>query len=231
MTAGWALVPTLVQLRREFDAVFTDRDHSSDGTIGDAAHQAEVSDHNDDEVGNVPIHDADHVHEVHALDVDSDLHHEDVTMWDVVRYIVSAGCPGRVNLRYVIFSKTIWSASAGWAPQPYHGASPHIEHAHFSASYTSSKEASTRPYGLASLIPKEPIVADAILAAGEPTLSRIYAAVNKPETLVLYAQGGIPVGKTGIAGSLSTTQRDVSALKAQADRIEAMLTKLTADPA
>ena len=56
--ADWILVACLGQLRNEFDRVAPGRDHASDGSIGDAAHQREVSDHNPDETGSVPIHDA-----------------------------------------------------------------------------------------------------------------------------------------------------------------------------
>ena len=71
--ASWILVPCLVKLRSEFNAIAPDRDKSSDGSIGDAAHQDSQSDHNPDETGNVPIRDAYKVNEVHAIDVDVDL--------------------------------------------------------------------------------------------------------------------------------------------------------------
>jgi hypothetical protein len=63
--------PLLEALFAEFDKIAPSRDHASDGSIGDTAHQQEVSDHNPDETGSVPIHDADHLNEVHAIDVDN----------------------------------------------------------------------------------------------------------------------------------------------------------------
>jgi hypothetical protein len=52
------------------------------------------------------------------------------------------------RLRYIIYNRRIWSASSGWVQKRYTGASAHTEHAHFSASYTSSLEASTASWHL-----------------------------------------------------------------------------------
>src|SRR3954471_25026476 len=86
--ASWVLIPSLVTLRKEFDTIAPDRDKSSDGSIGDTAHQENTSDHNADEVGKVPIHDADSKNEVHAIDVDKDLKLDGVTMEDCVQHIL-----------------------------------------------------------------------------------------------------------------------------------------------
>ena len=51
-----------VTLRNQINEAFPGRDKASDGWIGDAAHQARVSDHNPDRRGIV-----------HAIDVDEDL--------------------------------------------------------------------------------------------------------------------------------------------------------------
>jgi hypothetical protein len=142
--ASWVLVPCLIRLRSEFDQMAPQRDRASDGAVGDAAHQAEVSDHNPDETGSVPIHDADKLNEVHAIDVDSDLLESDLTMEKVVQFLLGRCRSGaETRLRYIIYRRRIWSASSGWAEKAYTGASPHTEHAHFSVSYASSGEAST----------------------------------------------------------------------------------------
>lgn len=143
------LVPCLVRLRSEFNTIAPSRDHASDGWIGNLAHQLEVSDHNDDETGNVPIHDADHVHEVHAIDVDTDLRESDLTMEKVVQFLLGRCRSGAERrLRYIIYNRRIWSASSGWVQKAYTGASAHIEHAHFSCSYDTDKEASTASWHL-----------------------------------------------------------------------------------
>lgn len=147
--ADWVLIPSLKRLFAEFNAIAPNRDKSSDGSIGDTAHQHEVSDHNPDETGSVPIHDADHVNEVHAIDVDNNLNESDLTMEKVVQFLLKRVRSGaEKRLRYIIYNRRIWEASSGWVQKPYRGASPHTEHAHFSASYNSTLEASTASWHL-----------------------------------------------------------------------------------
>lgn len=147
--ASWILVPCLTSLRGEFDELAPQRDRRSDGTIGDAAHQQTSSDHNPDETGKTPYEDADHINEVHAIDIDSDLNEPGITMQqccDVIRLRHKAGVDDR--LRYIIFNRRIASVSGGWVWEPYSGVSPHTEHAHFSCKYTTAQESDTRPWGL-----------------------------------------------------------------------------------
>jgi hypothetical protein len=136
------LIPAAVSLRNAFNSVAPNRDKASDGWIGDTAHQQEESDHNSDETGNVPIHDADKINEVHAIDVDNNLNESDLTMEKVVQYQINRCRSGAERrLRYVIYSRRIWSASTNWIQKTYTGASPHTEHAHFSFSYDTALEA------------------------------------------------------------------------------------------
>jgi hypothetical protein len=151
---AWILVPCLVQLRGEFNAVAPTRDKASDGSVGDAAHADTSSDHNPDETGHVPIIDADTVNEVHAIDVDATgPWPSGWTMERFVQYLLAECRAGREKrLRYVIYRSRIWSGSSGWVQKPYDGLNPHYEHAHFSASYDTAREADTSPYGLKGLI-------------------------------------------------------------------------------
>jgi hypothetical protein len=147
--AGWELVPCGVQLRTEVNRLAPNRDRTTDGTIGDAAHQKHVSDHNDDEVGRVPIRDADSKHEVHAWDADKDLRELGLTMMMIVLFIVDRCRRGlEKRLRYIIFDRWIWEASNGWRRRAYSGDSPHTEHAHFSFSYETKLEADTSSWHL-----------------------------------------------------------------------------------
>lgn len=149
MAADWALIPCLKQLFEEFNEVAPDRDHASDGARGDAAHAKSVSDHNPDETGSVPIHDADKVNEVHAIDVDVNLRESDLTMEKVVQFLLRRCRAGtEKRLRYIIYNRRIWSASSGWVQKPYSGSSSHTEHAHFSGPYDSKLEASTASWHL-----------------------------------------------------------------------------------
>ena len=147
--ANWILIAAGKALFAEFDRIAPSRDHASDGSVGDLAHQEEVSDHNPDETGSVPIHDADHINEVHAIDVDNNLRESDLTMEKVVQFLLGRCRSGaEKRLRYIIYNRRIWSASSGWVQKTYTGASAHTEHAHFSFSYITSLEASTASYHL-----------------------------------------------------------------------------------
>jgi len=145
----WILVPCLVKLRSEFNIIAPNRLKDSDGSVGDDAHQDSQSDHNPDETGNVPIRDADRVNEVHAIDVDKDLNVPGLSMEEVVQFLLARCRAGTENrLRYIIFNRRIWSAGNGWRQDPYTGKNAHTEHAHFSASYTSGREADIRSWHL-----------------------------------------------------------------------------------
>jgi hypothetical protein len=147
------LIPCLVQLRAEFNAIAPARAKGADGWIGDAAHQDRVSDHNPDETGAVPIHDADHIDEVHAIDITTDLNESDLTMEKCVQFLLgrcrrdSSDPRNEARLRYIIFNRRIWEAP-GWGQQTYTGSDPHTGHAHFSAEYITSLEADTASWHL-----------------------------------------------------------------------------------
>jgi hypothetical protein len=148
--ASWILVPCLVSLREEFNRLAPSRDKASDGSIGDAAHAASSSDHNPDETGATPYEDSDSINEVHAIDVDDDLNLPGWSMTRCVEIIAGrhrAGADDR--LQNIIWDRHIISRSWGWDSwHAYTGASPHTEHAHFSARYTTAQESDTRPWGL-----------------------------------------------------------------------------------
>ena len=189
-------IPCLKQLFAEFDRIAPSRDHASDGSIGNAAHEAEVSDHNDDETGSVPIHDADHIHEVHAIDVDNNLNESDLTMEKCVQFLLGRCRSGaEKRLRYMIYNRRIWSASSGWVQKTYTGASAHTEHAHFSGSYESKLEASIASWRLED-IPVALTAADKTWIANtiKTEVQSIVTATNqgtppKPESKVGHAAG------------------------------------------
>lgn len=151
--AEWILVPSLVALRNEFNRIAPMRDKATDGSVGDAAHAGTSSDHNPDETGHVPIEDSDSLNEVHAIDVDKDLRSGDLTMEKVVQFLLGRCRSGQERrLRYIIFNRRIWSASSGWVQKAYTGSNPHTEHAHFSASYETSRETDTSSWHLEDLM-------------------------------------------------------------------------------
>lgn len=147
--ASWTLVPCLVTLRGEFNALAPGRDRASDGSIGDQAHAQSSSDHNPDETGATPYEDADSTNEVHAIDVDKDLRKTGWTMARAVGIIVLRHRNGQDDrLQNVIYNRVIYSRSWGWTARTYTGSNAHTEHAHFSARYTTAEERDTRPWGL-----------------------------------------------------------------------------------
>jgi hypothetical protein len=151
---SWVLVPCLVRLRAEFNTIAPDRDHASDGTIGDAAHSSS-SDHTPDEISDaLRGKDSDSVNEVHALDVDADLRVPGFSMEKAVQFLLArcrAGAERRI--RYIIFNRRIWSESNDWRQEAYTGPNPHDKHAHFSSSYVAAREASTASYHLSEALP------------------------------------------------------------------------------
>lgn len=90
------------------------------GWIGDSAHMAGCSDHNEDGCGIV-----------HAIDPMTPAGTE------AAKAIVNA-MVGRPDMEYVIHDRTIWSASHGWQPRAYTGSDPHTNHVHGSGKHGSA---------------------------------------------------------------------------------------------
>jgi hypothetical protein len=153
-------LPVSTSLRDEFDVAFPNRERTSDGTIGDAAHQKEVSDHNPDDTPGVRVggSDSDHVAEVHARDVTSALNAPGWTMarvTDIIRARHKSGADAR--LLYIICDRRIASVTSGWDWVAYSGSDPHQVHAHFSFRYGSGNgpanpENDTRPWGIVAAV-------------------------------------------------------------------------------
>lgn len=139
---AWTLTRGLQNLRAQVDARWPDRDKTSDGTIGDAAHQASTSSHNpDDTAGSTPEWDGDpdSTAEVRAWDMDVDLREPGATAQQVVDHLRSL--PGLASvIRYMIYNRTMYHSRDGFAPTPYSGASAHLEHIHFTGAFTQAAD-------------------------------------------------------------------------------------------
>lgn len=119
---GWYLAPSLIALRAETNKRWPNRDHRSDGSIGDASHSARISDHNPDwDDGGV----------VRATDTDID-------GIDVGLFLRST--IGDQRVQYVIHNRRIYSRTWGFTSRVYIGSNPHTAHIHVSLRHTDAAE-------------------------------------------------------------------------------------------
>jgi hypothetical protein len=148
---SWTLVPCLVALRDEFNAVAPARDKASDGSIGDEAHADRESDHNPDESGATHDEDSDSKNEVHAIDVDaSGPWPATMSMQAACDLLVKNHREGRDDrLQTIIYNSRIATNDNGWKWANYSGSNSHTAHAHFSSEYTTGEESDTSPWGIA----------------------------------------------------------------------------------
>lgn len=139
--ATWVVVPNLDNLRDQLNEIAPDRDKSSDGSIGNQAHQDSRSSHNDDLHGNPEYRDGDKVPEVRARDFDKDLRRPGLTMAMVIRHLVEGARIGRFWwLRYLIYDGIIYHKSNGFQARTYTGQNKHREHAHVNSDFTQAAD-------------------------------------------------------------------------------------------
>lgn len=112
---AWRLVKSLQVLRKQIDAAYPKRSKHSDGTIGDEAHQARVSDHNPERDGTVDAIDLTHSPE-------SGFHAG--ILAETLRRTRDP------RLKYVIWNRQIFSATV--KPWVWRPASGHTQHIHIS---------------------------------------------------------------------------------------------------
>ena len=110
------------QLRLRIDDSYPDRDRTSDGWIGNRAHQNSFSDHNPDAKGIV-----------RAIDIDRDLagKKKPDLMPDLADQIRHAAKSDK-RIAYIIFAGKIASPRMGWRWRKYRGINPHDHHCHIS---------------------------------------------------------------------------------------------------
>lgn len=125
--------PSLRRLRDALNRRWGGRDTSSDGWIGDSAHQGTTSDHNPDHRGIV-----------HARDTDKDGIH--MPTW-------VASCILHPSTSYAIFNRRIYSRVRAFIPVSYGGTNPHTGHGHESILHTWAAENSTAKWEMIETTP------------------------------------------------------------------------------
>lgn len=121
----------LTTFRNEVNRKFPNRDKTSDGWIGDAAHQATTSDHNPDSDGSVD-----------AWDMDVDLFSFSNDAAEIER--LKNAFQRHESSRYWIHNRRIASRSDGWIRRYYDGPNPHDKHVHWNT--RTEFENSTKPF-------------------------------------------------------------------------------------
>lgn len=204
--SAWVVVPCLLALRDEFNSLNANRDKGADGTIGDANHTSS-SDHTPDEDSDkLRNKDADHVNEVHGLDIDSTGPWPAGRTFHQIVMDVIAGEKAKwldpndmCRLHYVIHDRKIYETENNFEPRDYTGSDPHTNHAHFSARYETQAENDTRPFGVAleeemdqatfikylTAAFKDPGVLDALLSNVKVT---DYASTDDPKPVLNLRQ-------------------------------------------
>lgn len=151
---GWVLAPSLIVLHEQLNLAYPKRDRTSDGSIGDLAHQARRSDHNPDSGG-----------VVRALDTDEDLFA--TTSREPSRAVVESIRSSRDDrVKYMIYEGEIVSsyassggsttgAGAAWEWRSYSGPNAHAHHWHLSILSTMTAANDTRPWAIAGAQPRD----------------------------------------------------------------------------
>lgn len=137
----WRVAASLIDFRSEVNARWPNRDHRSDGFLGDAAHATRESDHN-------PwVIDSKGVGVVRAADTDVD----GIDAAWLAEHIRRLGAAGDLRLNpggYVIFNGRIAGSHTGWAWHVYTGPNPHRSHIHMSVSLRQSGYDSQSVWGI-----------------------------------------------------------------------------------
>lgn len=133
---AWRVAKSLIHWRDQINAKVPSRNRRNDGTIGDAAHSARVSDHNPDTDGVVK-----------AMDITNDPGHGVIS-----RHLAEAIVASRDDrVKYIISNRQIIAGSGGpnsWKWRAYSGTNPHTEHVHLSVRKQASYFDNVRDWAL-----------------------------------------------------------------------------------
>ena len=162
---AWRVARSLDKLLTQINQAAPGRNKASDGSIGDAAHQATSSDHNPQVVPNAgptPV--------VTARDFTQDPAHGA----DMTKIAEALRLSRDKRIKYVIFNRRIFSGNPGpspWVWRSYTGSSAHTEHMHVSVIADAALMDGEQPWkiGASDMTPEE-----------SAQLRRIYDLVATP---------------------------------------------------
>lgn len=123
---SWRECESLLQLRKQVNELWPNRDKASDGTVGDLSHSQRKSDHNPNRHGVVT-----------AMDIDRELggQPDGSNAGDTVAILVSKLQASRdKRIKYLIWNAQITLPGDVTKWKPYHGANAHKHHMHISVS-------------------------------------------------------------------------------------------------
>jgi hypothetical protein len=165
-------------LKEQVDALYPVRRKGSDGTIGDAAHQAEAcsSQHNSCCVKR------NGVWIIRAIDITHDPAHG----CDIQQLFDRIRASRDPRVRYLIFNRRICYPTArngypAWAWQPYNGDNPHTEHGHLSVTDDPAQYDNTRAWAIGGSTPAgvHPAVQEEIVDLVRNPTGGIFKGTNR----------------------------------------------------
>lgn len=125
------------KLRSQINRAYPDRDKTSDGWIGNAAHSLRPSDHNPSQPLGI----------VRAIDIDRDL--SGGAKPDLMPYLadqIRVCAKKDKRIKYIIFERRIASAKSLWRWRTYRGINPHVKHCH--VSFNETGDLDPRPFNI-----------------------------------------------------------------------------------
>lgn len=129
----WRVANSINTLRSQLNTLYPNRSKVSDGTIGDTAHAATVSDHNPDRYGIVRAFDITH-DPAHGL--------------DGTKLAAALAASRDPRISYVIWNRRMLRSYPkpgipAWTWAPYTGSDPHTNHVHLSVVATGLADSTT----------------------------------------------------------------------------------------
>lgn len=199
---SWFLSPALETLRKEVNGVYPSRSKVSDGTLGDASHQARTSDHN-------PASDG----EVCAWDCTYDPATGLGVAPELAEFLRAHKDP---RIKYVIWNKQMFRSYPkpgipAWQWSPYTGTNTHEHHAHVSVKLDSS----AAPWGFGAPAPARPAWTPPRYPLDEGPFHENDVKPHVPQAKILLRTAGFEdpaqrlwiLSKTFGKGAVSATKR------------------------